>query len=158
MSSSTRRSAARTAESGSAPCAAAITDDPYAKTPLPDNLATVLGSSRLGSSHDVSIFQDYCVSCGRTIATLHFEIARSVVGAADPVAALIAYMDARGFQMCCRNIVISPLISTVVIGDLGAKFVFDSLCCPYEEDAPRPISDSPSELSLPNLFDDDYSS
>ena len=124
-----------------------------AKTPLPTPAQVC--ALELGSSHLMEYFQDACGSCGYPIAKHAFEIATHIASRPAGVSstrALCEMADRLKLAFCCRNLVMSPLVNSVVSADVGARYVALSVSAQVRassDDAPPALSQAPPEHFLP---------
>lgn len=125
------------------------------KTPIPS--AEQLGVQALGSMHPVEYFQDVCGSCGFSPGKHAFEFARKVAARGEGVSSTQAVLDEctrLKLKMCCRNLIIAPIVSSIVSADIGAKYIAPSIAARIRaasDNAPPALTQAKPEQLLPPL-------
>lgn len=123
------------------------------KTPLP--AAEQLGVGTLGNMHLVEYFQEACGSCGFSPAKRAFDFAMRVAARGEGVSstkAVIDECDRLKLKMCCRNLIITPLVNSIVSADIGAKYIAPNVASHVRsvtEDAPTALTQAKREYLLP---------
>lgn len=125
------------------------------KTPLPS--AEQLGVESLDGAHLVEYFQEVCGSCGFSPAKRAFAFAMRVACRPEGVSsakAILDECDRLKLKMCCRNLILSPLVGAVVCADIGAKYIAPNVAARVRatsENAPPALSQAGRESFLPPL-------